>query len=285
MSIKKLIFLLFSSFFLVSTSVLFSSCDNSVEFSGRDIYSVYGSLNLKKDTNYVRVKNLKSSFTKDETDSLGVSLRIKNESRGVEEVLRDSVKLFENVYTHNFQSTIGVYADNTYNIKISEGGKTVDKLHAFTPTIARLNLPPPGKTCRDSVDIVFENVIGKVDLSIGVKYGGSYEFYTRRYPPDTSTNRIEVPTTIQTILIRALGANIADPPDPERKVRCHHLDSNLFKVRYNAYGPQFFKAGGGTDGPVDSSEAEVPGTLKVFGGFYRDSSSFTIDTTDVYSNT
>lgn len=262
---------------LVSVVVLFPGCDNSVNILDRDtgLYSIYGALDIYADVNHIRVKNLNTPLVGDSTRTIGATVTLKNLRTGTSEILRDSIIQFENVYTHNFRTTLEIMPDTEYRITIEHSDGRTARATATTPHIAETDAVPEGEDCETPIRVQFEPVASPnaIEAELGFDYGGLQHwtpvFKTRS--SDSNPDLVFLQFTPKQLLDAVFKP---DSPLGGKEVWCHELDNNKIYARYTHFGPDF-----GGDTPSDS--LNVPGGIGVFGGFYEDSFSFPIDTTNV----
>ena len=267
--------------FVLATAVLLVSvsCESSLdpleEKAGR--YSVYGALNLQKDTNYVRVKNLNLPLSEEGSQQFNATVRLEHLESGSTEVLPDSIVVFEGVRTHNFQTTMDIVPDTRYQVTVDGAGGGPVQVTGTTPKVATTDVDPTREDCRTPLEISFEPVTGSVEMSIGVYYGNRLRSFTHRISSSEGSEKASLVLTPEQILKRALGKNLAGDrlDDP---VRCHDLSRPDVQVNYNVYGPDFFDE-------IPSGDPSLPKEFGRFGGFYRGAFSFKIDTEDIYRST
>lgn len=262
-------------FFIIG---VIAGCDTSVDplDEKKGQYSIYGALNIYEDTNFVRVRDMNNSLTESETRDLNIHVTMENIEMGLSEVLEDSIVYFDGVYTHNFETTLDIAPDTRYIITVEDSVGNTVRDTASTPKIVDTNVDPTGKDCETDIVMSFMPISGSIDISLGIYYEGSPEFFTRERSSSEGFEQVNIRRTPADIIIDALGENFAD--DPEGNIRCHDLSSNQVIVRYTVYGPEFFKD--------DASRgSDIPGGTRRFGGYYQDQFTFEIDTTDIYDDT
>jgi len=263
---------------LLSVLVIVVGCDPSVDAfkEGREVYSLYGALNIHDSTNYIRVRNISDPFTKSSTKNINVNVKLVDVESGVVRTLRDSVKEFQDVYTHNFESKLNIEPFRKYEAILMRDGEERLRETALTPKISSTNVDPVHQTCKKYLTITFSKIIGSVDVAVGVEYEGEYEYFEWRRSPDSSETTVTIYTKPEFIILRALGPSVANQEGS--RIRCHDLSDDDVRVKYTVYGPDFFEG-------VHGEQLDLPDKLGRFGGFYRDQFEFKIDTTDVYRNT
>lgn len=253
-----------------------AGCDNSVDPLDEEegAYSIYGYLNLYKDVNYIRVKDLNKTFEESGTDEFAAEVILKNLNNGATENLEDTIVAFGDVKTHNFRTTMDLQPDTRYRVSVkgSDGKKT--SATATTPPIAERNVVPFGANCTTRVDLIFDPV--KSNNSLNLKVGFDYNSKTFWVRADKflgdKNGKVIASFTPWTILEEVFQVFPSNNSLDEGEVFCDQLDSEVFKVRYTHFGPDLFT------GKI-SDTLSIPGGAGRFGGLYRDSFSFRIDTT------
>lgn len=264
---KVLVLICFFSFFL-------TGCDNSVDPLNKEqgAYSIYGYLNIYKDVNYIRVKNLNSSFLQDSTGDIDADVTLKNLNSGATEKLEDSIVVFDEVKTHNFRTTMDILPATKFRVDVeAQDGRKVSAT-ATSPPIAETDVGPIGANCSTNVDLNFDPVSSKfaLDLEVGLHYD-SKEFWIRANKfLSESDGSVTASFTPYDILDGVFGLTAPDSEDP-LKVYCHQLDAEKLMARYAHYGPDLFAN-------TISDTLQIPGGAGRLGALYRDSFSFRIDT-------
>jgi len=257
---------------VVLSAAFWSGCDSSVNILDREtgLYSIYGALNVHKDVNHIRVKDLDAPLVDDSTRTLDATVTLKDLQTGTTEVLTDSVVRFENIYTHNFRVTTDIRPDTKYQVTVKHPDGRMVQATAMTPEIAERTVSPKTVGCQDFVLIAFEPVASsdRIDPVVAVKYG-KRRYSTAEFRPRRSQSNpgVFLRFTPQQVLNAIFGR--------ETDVSCDQLDRNKLYIRYAHLGPDF-------SGETPSDSLDLPGRIGQFGGFYRDSSSVRIDTTRQY---
>ena len=230
----------------------------------KGIYSIYGYLDLKKDTNFVRIKNLNTPLTATSSDSIDAKVTLKNLANGNTSVLKDSVVEFDGVKTHNFMTTEDLQPDTEYQVKVQRSDGRSLSATASTPYLANRELKPSNPVCEGPTELVFEPVRDKfaLDLKISFLYEG------QRYWVNAN-NRLEEKG--DGVVASFWFENIVKAPFSPELVFCNELSSDIFTIQYYHYGPDLFK-----DNVSDS--INIPGGAGRFGAFYKESFTVQVDT-------
>jgi hypothetical protein len=251
---------------------MLAGCENTIEpfDRGRGLYSIYGVLDLYKDINYIRVKDLNEPLTEDETDNIDATVTLRNINENNTETLQDTLIAFENVFTHNFRTTMSITPDTRYEITVERSDGESISVTATTPHIADVNWGPTNETCITPVEITFEPVHHPNDLELSV--GFNYDDARFWANPKATSFRDKL-LTYRFAPIDILN-EIFLPPGPDSEpIRCFQLDNENLFIEYTHFGPDF------EDIDFDSLNAPE-GTIE-FGALYEDSFSFPIDTVRV----
>lgn len=111
-------------------------CDNTLEPFEENIgnYSVYGALDINKDINYIRIKDL--SLTNDEApETIDITVTLKSLSSGEIETLKDTLVVFDGVNTHNFVSRMNIEPETTYRLTVTDPNGDSFSVSATTPKL------------------------------------------------------------------------------------------------------------------------------------------------------
>jgi hypothetical protein len=114
---------------LISAILFLPACDNSVDPLDRDtgIFSIYGYLDLDRQTHYIRVKDLNAPFTAEATRQLDALVTFRHLESGQATVLEAEVREHMGVYLHTFVYQGTILPDNAYQVTaVRSDGATVD---------------------------------------------------------------------------------------------------------------------------------------------------------------
>lgn len=258
---------IFHLILIVSTLFLgMQACDTGIDGLNEEkgIYSIYGYLDMKKDTNFVRVKNLNTPLTATSSDSIDAKVTLKNLVTGNTSILKDSVIDFDGVKTHNFMTTMNLQPDTEYQLKVQRSDGRSLSATASTPYLANRELKPSNPVCEGPTELVFEPVRDKfaLDLKISFLYEG------QRYWVNAN-NRLEEKG--DGVVASFWFENIVKAPFSPELVFCNELSSDIFTIQYYHYGPDLFE-----DNVSDS--INIPGGAGRFGAFYKESFTVQVDT-------
>lgn len=265
-------------------SLLFAGCDNSIQPLDREkgVYSIYGTLNLKKDKNFVRVKDLNRTLLEDTSGTIDAKVSIEDLQTGEMDIMRDSIVSFEGVKTHNFYTDMDISPDTRYRVSVERSdGRTVFA-EAETPSLARTNVEPVMEDCLTPINVSFTPVEKRNNLGLifGFNYDGEIKWVPFRESLssgpgelDNDTNTVIFTFTPKNILDTFTGANNFFSSDAEG-IWCHQLDDDNFYVRYTHYGPDSFAN-------TTSDSLQIPGGTGRLISLYVETFSFRIDTVNI----
>lgn len=253
-------------------SAIMSGCDTTMDpfEEKKGLFSIYGYLDMDKEVNFIRVKDLNKPLPRDSTDDIDATVTLKNRSENTIETLQDTLFQFEDIYTHNFRTTMEVNPATSYEIEVERSDGESVTATATTPQIADVNWGPTDEYCATPVEISFEPVNHRYDLELSV--GFDYDNVRYWVNPDVSHSEDEL-VIYRFAPINILDAIFSGGPDSE-PIRCYQLDNERLFIKYTHYGPDFDSTG--SERPDDVSDE----TIK-FGALYEDSFDFTIDTSNV----
>ncbi|MDX1592033.1 MAG: hypothetical protein R3283_08720 [Balneolaceae bacterium] len=153
----------FSLLCIFSLSLI--SCDSTIRpISDQDpSYSIYGTLNIGETPNYIRVHDNSSFLTPESTLELDATIFITNLNTNFTTQLRDSVVVFESIYTHNFIYDSQITHGNRYKVLLESESGYRDSLVSITPARTELTLSRDAVEC----DQLFTVELTNIDLNAG----------------------------------------------------------------------------------------------------------------------
>lgn len=244
-------------------------CDNSIQPLNEEkgIYSIYGYLNLHKEINYIRVKDLNKTLVEDTTDKIDATITLENLESGKSEKLEDRVVVFDGIKTHNFRATMDIQYNTRYRVSAKRSDGKVISATTTTPFMAEREIAPVAPNCTTDVTISFDPVRSKfaMRLEVGFQYNSDL-FWIRQ-----NTNLIEYD---QKVTLSFTPLELIGELPSDKRILCENLDSRNISVRYTHYGPGLF-------GNSVTDTLNISGGAGRFGAFYKDSFTFPIDTTSL----
>lgn len=265
-------------FLLLGGALLLGGCDNSLSpFNRTDgFYSIYGHLDLYEAHNYIRVKDLNSPLRGDSTRKFPGTVTFENLDTGNSEVMEDTVIRFDDVYAHNFRTSLPMRPGDRYRVRAESPSGETAYAAATAPRIAGREVKPTGENCVTPIRMAFRPVESHTNLSveIGIEYNNKrfWATGTTHEGDEPGETLVSMSPITQIFTPQIVIDNALEGLDLE--VECYMLDTVRLYVRYTHYGPDFFEK-------IESDSLDIPGGIGRFGALYRDSFSFVIDTTRV----
>jgi hypothetical protein len=160
------------------------SCDNTLNpvDTENGIFAVYGALDLRSDTNYIRVNDLNQPFTEDATRNIDAEVVLENLDSGFREVLEDQRVLFQGVYQHNFKAAQPITPNTEYRITVTRSDGAVLSLNTTSPSQPEAVAEPINQNCYTPIEVTFDPM-----------YKGTIAFYVEYraiLPRETRTDTI-----------------------------------------------------------------------------------------------
>ncbi len=269
------------------SQVVLPGCDNTLEplDENKGQYSIYGGLNVAKDVNYIRVKNLNVPVGQDSADNFEGIVTLENLNTGATETLENRTVYFDSVATHNFRATMDITTNTKYRVSVEgPNGNTVTK-DAQTPAKTQYSIstnldttvfvPKIDDFCIADYTVTFSPVLPgeAIVADIGFEYTGDEIWLEDKLivaPEGATSTRLVI--SPQDVIDEALDPD-GDPFNPPGKDICEKkLTSLVFTVRFQHLGQNF----------VDRSTSDtldIPFGTGQLVGIYQDMFSFRIDTT------
>lgn len=250
-----------------------TGCDNTINpFDDDDgIYSIYGFLDLDEKQNYIRVHDLNNPIIDDSTRTIDAEVTIKNLDTGESETMVDSTVQFDDAFVFNYVTNLEITPATTYQVTATRSDGRESVASGTTPRIAETHVGPTDELCNEPVRLSFDPIESNLNLrvSIGVDYMNDRHWFNPVMQRGDG-EELFVERTPQQMLNRLFE------PEIFGEVNCHELDSEVFHVEYTHLGPGWYD----DDEAADAIHTIQNGTGR-FGGLYRDSLTFSIDTTNI----
>jgi len=269
--------------FTVSVLVLFLgliSCENSLDPLDKEtgLYSVYGALDLRAETNFIRVRELNTPFTEGGTGVIDAKVTFKAlEDEEELELEGEAVEYFD-LYHHNFEYAEQVRPNTPYRLKVERSDGASVSLEITTPSMPIPTTAPVNQKCNVPVTFELDPIEGStVVIYIGYpklvkkdqkitddtewRWGGKYVF-----APSNNEQLRKVVFTFSPYdeLRRILPFN-----SPFVICKEKLITGNIF-LRYEHYGPGFYEE-------LTKDTLDVMNTHR-FGAFYYDTLAVPYDT-------
>ena len=225
--------------------IAFFACDNTLELTdpSGDQFSVYGVLDMNKDLNIIRIKDLKVPIEAMAKEPLDAMVVLENITTGEVEVLRDSVVVFDGVPTYNFYTEMEITPESDFLLTITRQNGEMTTATALSPNILEFDIDQDMPGCRTEVVVTVSPIkIGNIISRISLLYDGDKR-RTRVFEKNkrTHVNHEFKPQQILDEIWKdwALGgidcyALCYEDPRPQ----CWQLDTDTWKLEYEHYGPE-----------------------------------------------
>ncbi|WP_428235950.1 hypothetical protein [Gracilimonas sp.] len=265
MSLEK-----FAAWFVFSLLALFiAGCDNSLEPLDKDtgVYSVYGTLDLNKDTNEIRVRDLNVPFTEEATTEIDATVTLENLNTGFEEALNFERFFEAGVYHHNFLVTQNIEANTAYQLTVTRSDGEQVTLTTTTPTYPAPVAEPVNEQCYTPVEVTFDPVYEST-IAFFIEFQARDVRKTRLGPyvirnNSESANEAATYTFTPVDLMKMVPGTLG-------RYRCTDLVIPQFEFYYAHYSPGFYESI--IDNPFDAFES-----TQRFGAYYEDQLIIPID--------
>lgn len=267
--------------FLISIGFVTSACDNSVELIDEEtgLYSIYGALDMNKEINFIRIKDLNVPIENLADQPLNVDVVLDNLTNGISEVLRDSVVIFDGVPTHNFYTTMEIPPRAEFRITVTgEDGRATSAM-ATAPDLVEVHVQPEKPGCRTEMEVEISSIeLGNVSSHIAVDYDGMewrWGGYAREF--DESITHTFQPQVLLDEIWKDSELESTDCYEicyEDPRPQCYQLDSDFWRVKYIHYGPDF------DEGELPE-DLRVPGGIGEFGIIRTEVVSFQIDSSRI----
>jgi hypothetical protein len=261
--------------------IVLISCSEPIDpFSEKDSnYSFYGPLYLETSPSYVRVHDTRSPLNAESTRELDVALQMKDLSTGEISTLEDSVKLFNEIYTHNFEIARNLNYDNRYRFRLEDAFGFIKEFTSVTTRRTEITILKDVAKCEEPLEIELINL----DLTSGEEIRAEAAvnvnnqwFWSKRRPDqiffensgDGKGERLNIIWTPNSIS-RAIFGDFSYPT-------CDEFTSYIirFRVTHIGYVEKVSDDGRVLDQLLDVDPIRVVSTYSVEGEFRMDPSVF-----------
>jgi hypothetical protein len=261
--------------YIFALSLIVWACDNSLEPLDMDagVYSIFGTLDLNKETNYIRVRDLNVPFTAEATRELNAVVTLENPGSGTVDVLESERLEHEGVYHHNFVVNGAIQPDTEYILTVERPDGVTITLSEITPTMPEPVINSFNTDCYTPIEVEFSPTNGGTivyRIRFRFELFGTY-FSAPRALRSNGNNQGKLSFTFTPIKkIPQLAGNPPPPPN----TRCHHMATDNLTVFYSHYGPGLYEK-------IENDPFDIMRSTERFGGFYVDSLEIPIDTSRV----
>lgn len=237
-------------------------CESSVEpiaNTGKE-YSIYGSLDIDANSNYIRVYDTKKLLTPEDTKELNVNVIFTDLSNGDSYLLEDEVIKFENIYTHNYIIESPLDFDTRYKITVEDEDGFRDSLITRSPKKAEIVRVPgePISVCSDRFRVEVRNIRLKygedLHYAIGFLYKNQWHWYGGLAPEmslDENNDVVRLGWSPGGIMTAAFGLDAQHVVD----WKCTDMQSGTMRFKYTHVG--YMEDNPDAELQIDSTEVPV----------------------------
>jgi hypothetical protein len=158
-----------------------SACDNTIQpYSEQATYSIWGYLSLDRKLQFVRVKPLDQTLTRDTSDLSELTVTLENLSTNETGRLRDSIVFFEDeesrIPTQNYWTERPIDPQTTYRLTVTDSTGTTIQARTTTPVRVTPSVAPDTGNCLTEFTVEFPGVKQKRRITnFSVKFNVSGE--------------------------------------------------------------------------------------------------------------
>lgn len=222
-------------------------------------YSVYGPLRIGEAPNFIRVHDTNDLLNAEVTKDLDVNMLFTNMATGESAFLKDSVKIFDDLYTHNYEVEERIEFNNRYKFLWEDGDGFKDSLISQTTKESSLTVfPDTVAECGDyfyatltDIDLeVGEQIEPEAGVQFSEEWYWSFRYHYYEYEKDAK--RLTVGFKLQNILCDIFGC--FPPPG----VSCSDATDNKIRFRFNHIG---YMVGEETSGEINLDSLDSSSSL------------------------
>ncbi len=274
--------------------LLLAGCDTTIDPVRKDTYSIYGYLSPGADTQFIRVKPLRTPLQAEANRVIDATVTLQDVEGGTTHALQDSVVVFvdegDRSITHNFWTDADIQPNTTYRLEVKEDGNVITSAETTTPTDAVPTVVPTEGNCLTEFRVRFDEseripilLRGEFAYDGGyhrVPFGtevanpsGGFPFLT--FVPETDLLDERIPANDRITI--PFGADLLPP-------RCLELDSDTLRVQYVYASSNWHEIDVQPVEPGNFVEyvqnTQVQGGQGFFGALTRGRISVAVDTSD-----
>lgn len=250
--------------------IIILACNSSIEPLDKrtGVYAIYGALDMDKQTNYIRVRDLNAPFTAAATEFLDAEITLENLNNGVIANLSSERKEYDGVFLHNFLVNQEILPNSSYKLTARRSDGITVSVTTLSPTRPILDVLPVNGNCYEPITVEFSPTNGgKIVYRLGFGIGDIL-FKSPHILKETE----ETPGVI----------NLTFTPFQELKTfrrSCYSLnDTNLY-VEYAYYSEGLYPY---EEVPITANPFDIFQSTQVFGAYFENAIfSFPIDTSKV----
>ena len=252
---------------------LLSGCEANLDPIDRDagLYGIYGALDLNKQTNYIRVKDLNAELTGEATDTIDATVTLENLETGLVDTLPSTRLEFEDIYLHNFIVNGTISPDTPYRVTAerSDGARTT--IETLTPTRPVPVAGPENQDCNTPITVAFNPTNGSaIVLRIGIPYASRLGPIYWGSPQELKSNTNQEDNLEYTFTPRVQVDVIPPILTNGQDLECTDLHDDEFLISFTHYSPGFYEK-------IENDPFDIRSSTDRFGAYYRDTLSVAVD--------
>jgi hypothetical protein len=265
---------------------LVGGCDNTLNPIPEDtVYTLHGALNVTKDWQVIRVRNLRSPVTPEGTGPLEARVQIENLATGATWQLQDSTVVFDGVTTHNYWARFDVAPDTRYKVTVSgPDGSNPATATTRTPKIKPAVALPDSGNCLDTFTITFPEIEELALIQARIGYMPDSQRVWRDLDVRFGTHNGETVPLYTFQPEELIKPDIPSQDLPSRlfyEPRCWELTENEIIVGFRHLGPAWSGEFPGQEIEFDPTQTgRVTNGLGFFGGYRMDTVAVEVDTAE-----
>ncbi len=264
---KKILLLLFG---LLMATGLLASCENELDPIDRDIgiYGLYGVLDLNRQVNYIRVKDLNAEFTEAATDIIDATVTFENMETGSIQMLQSTKLEWDGIFLHNFIVNGPIAPDTRYRVTAERSDGAEVAIETLTPTMPVPQAKPINEDCHTPITVAFEPINGStIGLKLGFLRGDTLWRVEQIVEANQqNSNRISYTFVPQDELDLF--------PPGNQTILCNELSETNVFVSYVHYSPGFYDK-------IKNDPFDILASTDRLGALYYDTLAIPIDTSRV----
>jgi len=288
-------------FFAGAIALLLAGCGdrsiNPLETSS-GTYSIYGTLSLDQSTNYIRVRDVTIPFLSDSAKNLDAIVTFEDLQEETSTELEGYPVEFSGNFAHIFTLNWQLQPRRAYRLSVERSDGVSASSTATTPGITEVELSKEPEDdgrvvadCTEPVTFTYKNVKEPewVLMEVGFEY--QQELHWARI---VDVAQLKYKEDSDQMFVRLSPRNLLFEVFPETHwiehggdpllglplVRCFQLDTNLVRIRYTHFGPEWIRIDEARRGPVGTLESpDIEGGLGFLGAYRKGSFVFYIGNT------
>lgn len=261
-------------------------------------YSVYGALSMDQATNYIRVRDVTVPFLSDSAQRLDATVIFEDLQQPAGTELEGYPVDFSGNFAHIFTLNWQLQPRRAYKLSVERSDGLTVTSTATTPGITKVELSKPPDAdarvvadCTEPITFTYKNVKDPewVLMEVGFEY--QQELHWARIK---DVAELKYKEDSDQMFVRMSPRNLLFEVFPETHwiehggdpllgiplVRCFQLDTNLVRIRYTHFGPEWVRIDEERRGPLNTLESpDIEGGLGFLGAYRKGSFVFYIGDT------